>query len=145
MAMPSRSAKRFLADWGRSGRGERRADGKAFNQLETMVADGRVSAIYLYDLSRLGRSTETLLRFVTLCGNADVVLRCARGLSLTSQDVRRGVLVFTIMSVLYEFIAEQASERASSEWRSSSEKGSSWDRRHTGIAGRAGSSSSIPS
>lgn len=102
----------ILEDWGKSGRDLKLSRRKSFQELERLVKAGQVSVVYLYDLSRLGRSTETTLRFVArVCQENGTVVRCAKGLNPDPTDAT-GRFILTVFAAINELQAEQASERA---------------------------------
>ena len=100
-----------IEDWGKSGREEKVHLRSGFARLEAMVEAGEVSAIYAYDLSRLGRSVVTMHRLAKRCGALNIPIRCAQGLSpdVSSSD---GRLVLTILLAIGEFYADSVKERA---------------------------------
>ena len=70
----------LLSDWGRSGRGDRTHRRAEYLRLKEMVADGQVSSIYSYSLSRLARSLSEYHALAELCQDQGVPIRlCKEG------------------------------------------------------------------
>ena len=68
-----------IEDWGRSGREEKTHLRDGFAALTAMIRAGEVSAVYAYDLSRLGRSIVTVHQLAKQCEKAGIPVRCATG------------------------------------------------------------------
>ena len=99
-----------IEDWGKSGREEKQHLRAGFARLEQMVESGEASAIYAYDLSRLGRSLVTVYRLAKRAGELQVPIRCAEGLSPDVSDPH-GRLVLAILLAIGQFYAESTQER----------------------------------
>ena len=101
----------IIEDWGKSGRAEKIHLRVGIARLEELVASGQVTAVYAYNMSRLGRSIETVSRLARLCANANVPIRCAEG---ESPDVSSsgGRLIMNILNAIHEWQADWTAERA---------------------------------
>ena len=99
-----------LEDWGRSGREEKLHQRDGFARLEAMIEAGEVSAVYAYDLSRLGRSLITVHRLTKRCGELAIPVRCADGFSPDVSNPQ-GQLVLNILAAIGEFYAMSTQER----------------------------------
>jgi DNA invertase Pin-like site-specific DNA recombinase len=93
-------------DWGISGR---KADRPDYQRLRADIAAGKVSSVCAYSLSRLGRSTIELLRFVELCQDHNVPIRTNVENIDTSSAMGR--MLLTIMAAVAQLEAELAQER----------------------------------
>lgn len=102
-----------IEDWGKSGREDRTHTRSGFARLEAMLDAGEASAIYAYDLSRLGRSLVTVYRLARRADELKVPIRCAEGLSPDVSDPH-GRLVLAILLAIGEFYAESTRDRARS-------------------------------
>lgn len=100
-----------IEDWGKSGREEKLHLRAGFARLEAMVEASEVSAVYAFDLSRLGRSVITMHRLAKRCGELKIPIRCAQGLS-PDVSSSEGRMVLTILLAIGEFYAENVKERA---------------------------------
>jgi DNA invertase Pin-like site-specific DNA recombinase len=100
-----------IEDWGKSGREEKTHLRQGFARLEQMVEAGEASAIYAFDLSRLGRSVITMHRLAKRCGELKIPIRCAQGLSPDVSSAE-GRMVLTILLAIGEFYADNVQERA---------------------------------
>jgi DNA invertase Pin-like site-specific DNA recombinase len=101
----------LLSDWGRSGRGDKTRRRVEYLRLKEMVADGQVSSIYSYSLSRLARSLSEYHALAELCQDQDVPIRlCKEG----EQDYSSpsGRLIMSILAAVAQMEAELAQERA---------------------------------
>lgn len=101
----------ILEDWGKSGREEKLKHRDGFAQLERLIADGEVSAVYAYDLSRLGRSLITAHRLAKACSERSIPIRCADGYS-PDVSTAMGRMVLNILSSIAEYYADNVKERA---------------------------------
>ena len=100
-----------IEDWGKSGRGtvEHRREG--FARLRSMIEAGEVGAVYAFDLSRLGRSLETVYALSRRCGELGIPVRCASGYS-PDVSTAEGRMVLGVLSSIGEYFAESTRERA---------------------------------
>ena len=99
-----------IEDWGRSGRAERQHLRDGFARIEQLVESGEATAVYAYDLSRLGRSLLTVWRLAKLCQEKNVPVRCATGYS-PDVTTAEGRMVLAIMASIAEYFAESTKER----------------------------------
>jgi DNA invertase Pin-like site-specific DNA recombinase len=119
-----------LVDAGRSGaaaagafggtrRGGRR---RAYQELRSMIADGRVSAVYAYSLSRLARSTRELLDLAEASAAEGVRWHIVKE---GTQDFTTpaGRLFVTILAAVSTFEAEVASDRTADRIAAQRERG----------------------
>lgn len=99
-----------IEDWGKSGRAEKQHLRVGFAELTDAVERGEVTAVYAYELFRLGRSLEATYRFVRLCADKGVPIRCADGYS---PDVTTAIgrMVTNILLSIGAYYAEQKSEQ----------------------------------
>ncbi|MDP8905497.1 MAG: recombinase family protein [Chloroflexota bacterium] len=99
----------LLSDWNKSGR--KGANGRpGYHQLVTLVDEGRVSTLYSYSLSRLGRSVHELSALFALCAERGVAVRLVKDRIDTS--TASGRLTVNVLSSVAEFEADVAQERA---------------------------------
>lgn len=94
--------------FGGTGRGGRR---RAWHDLRDAIAEGRVSALYAYSLSRLARSTRELLDLAELCVAQSVPIRLAKEGDIDGTSPS-GRLYLTVLAAVSTFEAEVAAERA---------------------------------
>ena len=99
-----------IEDWGKSGREEKTHLRSGFARLEQMVEAGEASAVYAYDLSRLGRSLVTVHRLTTKCAARGIPVRCADGFSPDVSNAQ-GRMVLNILTAIGQFYAESTQER----------------------------------
>lgn len=92
-------------DWGVSGR---RADRREYVRLKADIESGRVTAVYVFNLSRLGRSLSELTTFAALAQKHGVKLRSSKEHIDTSSATGR--LVFNVLSSIAQFHAEVTQE-----------------------------------
>jgi DNA invertase Pin-like site-specific DNA recombinase len=100
----------MLVDWGISGRQDRTAQRKGYRTLRDRLADGQVSALYAYSLSRLARSTRELLDLAETCANANVPIRLAKEGTLDFASPH-GRLYLTVLAAVATFESEVSGER----------------------------------
>jgi DNA invertase Pin-like site-specific DNA recombinase len=101
----------ILEDWGRSGREEKLKHRDGFARLEAMVEAGDATAVYAYDLSRLGRSLVTVHRLAKACSSRGIPIRCADGFSPDISN-SQGKLVLNVLSSIAEYYADNVRERS---------------------------------
>lgn len=99
-----------IEDWGRSGREDRTHLRTGFAELERMVESGAVTAVYAFDLSRLGRSLVTVHRLAKRCAELGIPVRCADGFS-PDVSTAQGRMVLNILLAIGQFYAEATQER----------------------------------
>lgn len=108
-----------IVEWGKSGaaavgafggtgRGGKR---RAYALLREQVANGEISTIYAYSLSRLARSTRELLDLAEACAEAGTSIVLAKEGTLDF-STSSGRLYLTILSAVATFEAEVSRERA---------------------------------
>ncbi len=97
----------LFIDWGVSGA---RIDRREYQRLRQAVEDGRVSTVYAYSLSRLGRNARELLDFFELCKAHDTKVTTEAEGSL-SKDTAMGSFLLTIMAAVAELEREMGRER----------------------------------
>ena len=98
---------RLYVDWGISGR---KSDRPEYQRLKADIRAGRVSGLYAYSLSRLGRNTRELLDLVELCRDHGVSIQPETE-AINTQGAM-GAFVFTIMAAVGALEAEMGQERA---------------------------------
>lgn len=103
----------IVEDWGKSGREEKTHLRAGFAELERMVEKGEATAIYAYDLSRLGRSLVTVHRLTKRCAELGIPVRCADGFSPDVSNAQ-GRMVLNILTAIGQFYAESTQERMQS-------------------------------
>lgn len=101
----------ILEDWGKSGRGKARSGRKEYARLLAMVESDQVSTIYVYNWSRLGRSTRDLLSLADLCALHSSIIVAATGMS-PDPTTADGRMLLTILTAVDEWQAEVQAERA---------------------------------
>lgn len=110
-----------IEDWGRSGRGSKLRLREGYARLIDMVREDRVSSIYAYNWSRLGRSTRDLLDLVELCRAHQTAIVTATGAQV-DPSTADGRMMVGILSSVDEWQAEVQAERTSGSlaaWRAS--------------------------
>lgn len=108
-----------LEDWGKSGRGKKLKARTEYGRLLSLIAEDRVSAVYAYNWSRLGRSTRDLLSLADLAREHETAIITATGQSVdpTTAD---GRMLLTILTAVDEWQAEVQAERTTAvlaAWR----------------------------
>ena len=99
----------ILSDWNISGR--KGVEGRpGYRTLIAMIEEDRVSAIYAYNLARLGRSVHGLRALVSLADAHDVPVRLVTDRIDTSTATGR--MLFTILAAVDEMTADIASEHS---------------------------------
>jgi DNA invertase Pin-like site-specific DNA recombinase len=97
-----------VGDFGGTGRGGKR---KVYHDLRERIANGEVSTLYAYSLSRLARSTRELLNLAEACATAGTRIILAKEGSLDFASPH-GRLYLTVLAAVSTFEAEVAAERA---------------------------------
>ena len=101
----------ILTDWDVSGSAKalhRRMSGD-YGKLIEAITSGECSALYSYSLSRLGRSTQEVLRLFDLCATHDVPVRLSADPIDTSTAM--GKMQLTLVASMAQFESDIASER----------------------------------
>jgi DNA invertase Pin-like site-specific DNA recombinase len=114
-------------DWGVSGGKD---DRREYSRLKADIAAGRVSRVYAYNLSRIGRSLKELLAFVDLCATHGVPLRLDRDPVDTSTP--SGRLSLTILGSVGQFTRELAEEAQANALERRKERGDHLGQPHYG-------------
>ena len=97
----------ILSDWNVSG--QKGADKRpAYRELLDAIADGRCTALYCYNLSRLARSVQELTRLVADCKARNIPIRLS-GDSLDTSTAS-GMLLFHVLAALAQFTSDLARE-----------------------------------
>ena len=104
---------------GGTGRGGRRT---AYHQLRQRIADGDVSALYAYSLSRLARSTRDLLDLAETCATAGVPVRLAKE-GVLDFATPHGRLYLTVLAAVATFEAEVSAERGKDRTAAARDRG----------------------
>jgi DNA invertase Pin-like site-specific DNA recombinase len=106
----------FLSDWGRSGRASKIASRKEYARLLSMVANGEVSAVYGYSMSRLGRSLIEYVKLAELCRDQGVPIHLAKEGTL-DYSTPSGRLIVNVLAATAQAEAEWGTERATDAMR----------------------------
>jgi DNA invertase Pin-like site-specific DNA recombinase len=93
--------------FGGTGRGGNR---RAYRDLRERIAQGGVSVVYAYNLSRLARSTRELLDLAEACADTGTVLRTVKE-GEQNFTTPSGRLFLTLLGAIAAFEAESASDR----------------------------------
>ena len=102
-----------LSDWDVSGsaKGLRRRMSGDYGRLLAAIESGECTALYSYSLSRLGRSTQEVLRLFDLCDQHHVPVRLDADPIDTSTAM--GKMQLTMVASMAQFESDIASERVS--------------------------------
>jgi DNA invertase Pin-like site-specific DNA recombinase len=101
----------LLSDWNRSGRGSQTRFREGYLELLRRIEDDEVSAVYGYNLRRLGRNVQDILDLAKKCDEHGVPIRTRMEGDLDS-STPYGRLYVIILAAVSQMEAELAQEQA---------------------------------